>query len=177
MPAGMTGRRGAGSVGAALTRGAAGRVLVALLGAGVALRLLAVVSWWPTTTTIQDGYQVFAESNPFADPLHPAGYGLLLGALGAVTREVAAPVLLQHAAGIAAALLLFAATRRVTGSAWVALLPAAIVLLNPDQIFLEHAIMSEAWSVLLTSAGLYAAVRTLDEPAPLWRWPFAAGAL
>jgi hypothetical protein len=31
--------------------------------------------------------------------------------------------------------------------------------------------------VLLTSAGLYAAVRTLDEPAPWWRWPLAAGAL
>jgi hypothetical protein len=169
--------RRTGRLGATWPPAAAGWVLIALLGAGVALRLVAIVSWWPTTRTIDDGYQVFAESNPFADPLHPAGYGLLLGALGAVTREVAAPVLLQHVAGIASALLLFAATRRVTGSAWAALLPAAILLLNPDQIFLEHAIMSETSGVLVTSAGLYTAVRTLDEPAPWWRWPLAAGAL
>ena len=147
--------------------GGAGYALLGLIAAGVVLRLVAVASWWPTTPTLADGYELYAESNPFTDRQHPGGYGLILAGLGLVTREVAVPVLLQHLSGIASALLLFAATRRVTGSAWAGLLPAAIVLLNPDQIFLEHAIMSESLSVLTTSIGLYAAVRAFDQPDPV----------
>jgi Dolichyl-phosphate-mannose-protein mannosyltransferase len=139
------------------------------------LRLVAIVSWWPTTPTLNDGYQLYAESNPFDDPLHPAGYSLILAAIGALTREIAVTVLLQHLLGIVSALLLFAATRRVTRSQWAGLLPAAAVLLNPDQIFLEHAIMSETWAVLAISLGFYAAVRSFDEPDPAWRWPALAG--
>jgi 4-amino-4-deoxy-L-arabinose transferase-like glycosyltransferase len=149
-------------------------VLAGLVAAGIALRLVAILSWWPTTPTLDDGYQLYA-SNPFEDPQHPAGYGLLLGALGSLTREVAVPVLLQHLGGVASALLLWAGTRRIAGSDWAGLLPAAAVLLNPDQIFLEHAIMSESSAVLATAAGLYAAVRTIDEPAPWWRWPLLTG--
>lgn len=160
---------------AAWPSGAAGRVLLGLIIFGVALRLLTIISWWPVTPTLDDAYQLYAKSNPFMDPQHPAGYGLIIAALGAVTREVAFPVLLQHLSGIASALLLWAATRRVTGSAWAGLLPAGIVLLNPDEIFLEHAIMSESWAILATSVGLYAAVRTFDEPMPWWRWPIVTG--
>lgn len=155
--------------------GRAGYVLLGLIFAGVVLRLVAVASWWPTTPTLDDGYQLYAESNPFTDPQHPGGYPLILAGLGLVTHEVAVPVLLQHLGGIASALLLFAATRRVAASAWAGLLPAAIVLLNPDQVFLEHAIMSESWSVLTTSIGLYAVVRAFDQPDPWWRWPVLAG--
>jgi hypothetical protein len=153
--------------------------LIGLLVAGVGLRIATEASWWPTATTLADSsaYARFAESNPFADPQHPAGYALILAAIGSVTREVAVPVLLQHLAGIASALLLYAATRRVSGSAWAGLLPAAIVLLNPDEILLEHAIMAEGWAILATAGGLYAAVRAFDEPRPLWRWPLLAGLL
>ena len=153
--------------------------LIALVIAGVALRVVTEVGWWPTATTLADSsaYARFAESNPFADPQHPAGYALILAAIGSVTREVAVPVVLQHLAGIASALLLYAATRRVTGSRWAGLLPAAIVLLNPDEILLEHAIMAESWAILATAGGLYATVRAFDEPVPLWRWPLLAGVL
>ena len=153
--------------------------LLGLVVVGVALRVVTEFAWWPTATTLADSsiYARFAESNPFADPQHPAGYALILGAIGAVTREVAVPVLLQHLAGVASALLLFGATRRVTGSSWAGLLPAAIVLLNPDEILLEHAIMAESWAILATAGGLYAAVRAFDEPRPLWRWPLITGLL
>jgi hypothetical protein len=154
--------------------GAPGYVLAGLLLAGVALRLLAVIGWWPVGTTLDDGYQLYAE-HPFDNPLHPAGYSVILGAIGALTREVAVPVLLQHLSGIVSALLLFAAVRRVTGSQWAGLLPVA-VLFNPDQIFLEHSIMSESWIVLFGSLGLYAAVRVFDQPDPWWLWPVVAGA-
>jgi 4-amino-4-deoxy-L-arabinose transferase-like glycosyltransferase len=155
--------------------GAPGRVLLGLLAAGLLLRVIAMVSWWPTTPILDDGYQIYAESDPFDDPQHPAGYGLVLAAIGSVTREVAVPVLLQHMSGFASAFLLWAATRRISRSVWAGLLPAAVVLLNPDQIFLEHAIMSESWALLATSAGLYAACRAFDEPAPWWRWPVLTG--
>ena len=128
-------------------------------------------------TTLDDHYELFAGSNAFSNPLHPAGYSLILAGLGVVTQQVALPVLVQHLGGIASALLLWAATRRVTGSDWAALLPAAIVLLDPDLIFLEHSIMAESWAILMTAVGLYAAVRVFDHPDPWWRWPLLTGAM
>ncbi len=155
--------------------GRAGYALAVLIFLGLALRILAMLGSWPTLPTLDDGYQVFAGSNPFMDPQHPAGYALIIAALGAVTRRVAVLILLQHVLGIASAALLFAATRRITGSAWAGLLPAAMVLLGGDQIFLEHVAMSESWEVLAGSAGLYAAARTMDDPLPWWRWPLLTG--
>ena len=90
----------------------------------------------------------------------------MLAVFGALTREVVFPVFLQHLAGIATALLLFAAVRRITGSAWAGLVPAAAVLLNPDLIYLEHSIMSEPWFVLACAGAVYAAVRAFDRPDP-----------
>jgi hypothetical protein len=125
--------------------------LYALLLAGIALRVLAAVSWWPVVPTLDDAYSDHTGRDAFADPLHPAGYGLILGALGTLTLEPAIHVALQHLLGLASALLLYFATRRVTGSGWAGLLPAAFLFLSPDQIFLEHAIMSESWAVFVMS--------------------------
>lgn len=151
------------------------RVLLVLLALGVALRVVAALSWWPVTPTLEDGYQRFT-ANPFLDYQHSAGYDLIVAALGHVTRQIAFTVLVQHLTGFASALLYWAATRRLTGSGWPGLLPAAIVLLGPDQIFLEHSIMSESWVVLAVAAGLYAAVRVLEGPGSGWRWALASGA-
>lgn len=166
--------RARGAIRAAWPQGAPGYVLLGVLLVGIALRLIAIFSWWPVTTTLGDEYERYT-ANPFENPLHPAGYSTILAAIGLVTREVAVPVLLQHLSGIASALLLWAATRRITRSDWAGLLPAGIVLLDPDFIFLEHSIMSESWFVLAISAGLYAGVRALDEPLPYWRWPLFTG--
>ncbi|MGH2953363.1 MAG: glycosyltransferase family 39 protein [Solirubrobacterales bacterium] len=154
-------------------------LLLVLVLAGIWLRIAAAVSWWPVTTTLSDAwpYAFYAETGPFDNPQHPPGYSALLALVGVVTREVAVPVLLQHLLGIASALLLFAAVRRLTGSPWPGLVPAAVVLLNGDQIYLEHSIMSEGPFVFLVSGSLYACVRALDEPQPWWRWPLAAAGL
>ncbi len=162
------------AVRAAAPSSVSGRVLLGVLVLGIALRLLAVVSLWPTTI-LEDGYQTAAKAGPFMDPQHPAGYALILGALGLVSHQILLPVLLQHLSGIVSALLLWSATRRATGSSWAGLLPAGIVLLDADEVFLEHSIMSESWVVLTTSIGLYATVRALDEPWPVRRWPVLAG--
>ncbi len=157
--------------------GAAGRVLLALLVVGVLLRVLAAIGSWPTLSTLEDGYQIYAKAGPFLDPLHPAGYALLIGALGALTRQIVVLILLQHLAGIASAFFFYAAVRRVTRSDWPGLLPAGMILLGADQIFLEHVVMSESWEVLAMSAGFYAAARAFDEPLPWWRWPLLTGVL
>jgi hypothetical protein len=152
----------------ASSRHAALAALGAVLAAGLALRVLLAISLWPVSITVNDAYESYAKTNPFDDPLHPAGYSLILAAIGAVSREVAITVTIQHALGLVSAVLLWAAVRRVTGSQWIGLLPAAIVALNPDGIVLEHAIMSESWAVLATSAGLYAAARAFGESGPWW---------
>lgn len=47
-----------------------------LVLAGIALRLVAIISWWPVSPTLADSwpYAVYAGTNPLADPQHPAGY-------------------------------------------------------------------------------------------------------
>jgi hypothetical protein len=154
-------------------------VLIGLVIAAVTVRAIAVVSWWPTTTSFADSgaYAVYAEGNGLDNPQHPAGYSWLLAILGVITREVAAPVILQHLAGIAAGLVFYAAVVRLTGSPWAALAPAAVVLLSGDLAYLEHSISSEGPFTLVLATTLYAAVRSLDQPRPLLGWPLAAGAL
>ena len=53
-----TGRQAAGRFWPA---GPPGYVLAGLLLAGVGLRLVAVIGWWPTASTLDDGYQLYAE--------------------------------------------------------------------------------------------------------------------
>ena len=129
------------------------------------------------TTTLADAwpYAYYAETNPLDNPQHPAGYSAILAAFGAVSREVAFSVFLQHLLGIASALLLYGGVRRVTDSPWPGLVPAAVVLLGADQVYLEHSIMSEAPFVFLLSLCLYACVRAIGEPDPWWRWPLVTG--
>jgi hypothetical protein len=118
--------------------------LGAVLVAGLALRVLLAISLWPVSITLDDAYESYAGTNPFEDPLHPAGYSLILAAIGAASRQVAVTITIQHGLGLVSAVLLWAAVRRVTGSPWVGLLPAAMVSLNPDGIVLEHAISRKA---------------------------------
>lgn len=154
-------------------------VLAALIGAGTLLRVHASVSWWPAGTTLPDSilYAAYADGNPLDSAHHPAGYSTALALIGVVSREIAVPVVLQHLGGIASALILYAAVRRLVGSPWPALAPAAVVLLSADLVFLEHTVMSESLFLLALSASLYAAVRAIDAPEPSWRWAAGCGAL
>jgi 4-amino-4-deoxy-L-arabinose transferase-like glycosyltransferase len=153
--------------------GAAGKVLLAMLALGVVMRVVMLASLWPVGTNLDDGYQLYA-SNPFDDRQHPAGYALIVAVLGDIVRSPLLPVAVQHLAGLTSGLLMFAATRRVSGSQWAGLLPAAIVLINVDLVYLEQTIMSETWAVLSISVGLYAAVRAAEAES-IW-WALACGA-
>jgi hypothetical protein len=112
----------------------------------------------------------------FGDPGAPAGYPAFLKVLHWVTHALAFTIGVQHLIGIATGLLLYAAMRRVGGPRWLGLVPAAAVLLNGDNLFVEHALIAETlWTGLLAFA-MYAAMRSLDAPGSR-AWLAGAGAL
>ena len=118
----------------------------------------------------------FGPDGAFSDPFAPAGYPLLLRVARGVSDELWVTIALQHALGVATAVLLFACVRVAGAPWWVAAVPAGIVLLGADQLYVEHALLSEAPFALLVAAGLLAGVHALGSPRPLG-WLAASGAL
>lgn len=153
--------------------------LGALVLAGIALRVLASAAGWPTLPTLADSwpYAYYASTDSFANPQHPPGYSLFLALVGLVTHSVGVFVVLQHLLGIASALLLFAAVRRLCGSPWPGLVGAAVILLGADQLYLEDLIMSEALFTFLLMGFLYSMARALERPGQWWLWPVVAALL
>jgi hypothetical protein len=147
-------------------------ILAGLVLAGIALRVVATLAWWPIITNLADsgGYALHAATRPFDDPQHPPGYSLTLAAIGLFTRNVGAFGVLQSLMGICSALMLFAGVRRLCGSPWPGLLGA-------DQVFLERTIMSETLFTLLLAATIYATARALEAPERWYPWPPVAAAL
>ncbi len=160
----------------------ASRALYALAGLvliGIVLRLIASAAVWPTVPSLADSwpYAYYAGTETLADPQHPAGYSVFLAIAGIFTHSVGAFVVLQHLIGIASALILFAAVRRLCGSPWPGVVGAAVILLGADQLFLEDTIMSEVLFTLLMVGSVYAVARALEDPLRWWPWPALAGVL
>ena len=148
-----------------------------VLAAGVAIRLFFMLSYRPAFFGIPDelGYANAAREDLFGDPLRTGSYALFLRVVHAFDADLSATVVVQHALGVAAALLLYMAVRRVGGPAWLGVLPAAIVLLGGTQIWLEHSLMSESIFTPLVAATLWCCVRSLDGRE--WEWLAFAGLL
>jgi hypothetical protein len=130
------------------------------------------------------GYLYQMQVGVFNDPVHPAGYGLFLEAIRVVTKTVEVTIAIQHLLGLASGIALYAAVRRFGLPVWTALVAAAAILLSLDQIFLEHALMSETLFTFLLSVSLYACSRAYVPGRQLTRdfdaralWLLAAGAL
>lgn len=162
-----------------LTRGerAALAGLVPLLAGGIALRVVAMYAYRPAFIGYPDTreYALGADGDLWADPFRTVGYPLFLRLLHAFSDHLSLVVAVQHALGVATALLLYAAVRRSGGPPWLGLVPAAVVLLGGDHVLFEHALLTEALYTFLTAAALYAGVRCLDGSA--LGWPAAAGLL
>ena len=155
--------------------------LLLLVAGGVGLRLLLMVEYRPAALSNPDSARFlhFAHypGGLFDDHFGPSGYAAFLKVTRAVWDRFEATIALQHLFGIAAALLLYAALRRVGVARWAALIPAAVGLLWGDLVYLEHAPLSESPFVLLACGGLYAAVRGLDRDGPWLAWLALGGAL
>ena len=139
-------------------RALAGLAVVLLVGA--LLRLLLVLGWQPGLMGWPDAasYIDVSQSELFGNELRPAGYPIFLRALHALVPSLTVVVVLQHLLGLATAALLFFAVARSGAPPALGLIPAAVVALGGDGIFLEHAPISESLFMFLVAAALYLAL-------------------
>ncbi len=148
--------------------------LAVLLVVGLLLRVYFVLVWRPAITGFSDSGIFFqgAVQSLWSAPGRTAGYSMFLRVLHAITPHLLLVVIVQHALGLLAAVLIFLAVRRCGGPRGLGLAPAAIIALGGDELFLEHAALSEVLFIFLLSAMLYCAVRATDGAA---RWAAVAG--
>jgi hypothetical protein len=175
---GVSLRHAAGAGRRALAAHPAIAVLALLLAAAVGLRILLTLVYEPATLSQFDAnaYVWQAEGGLFENPIQAPGYSLFLRGPHVLSDEVAFTVTIQHALAIATAVLAWWTVRRISGSDWLGLIPAAFVLLNGDSLLLEHSLMSETVFTFLLVAMLAAAIAALDSRQP-WRWLALAGVL
>lgn len=158
--------------------------MLALVGA--ALRLLVMLTYSSAVFIYYNGDSIRYARIPvggfhpglFGDPAAPAGYPLFLAALRLISHRLWVTVTVQHCLGLATALLLYAGVRRFGAPRVVALVPAALVLLSGDQIFLEHSLLTEPVWGFVVVLGLYSLLRAnvAAGDRARWGWLAAAGA-
>lgn len=150
--------------------------LAVVLAAGAVLRLLFVFAWRPAFMGWPDAasYIDVSQGELFSSTLRPAGYPLFLRGLHALVPSLLFVIVVQHVLGLASAALLYLAVARAGVPRPLGLVPAAIVALGGDVMFLEHSPISEGPFIFLVSVALYAAVRSQEEGASL-RWPAICG--
>ncbi len=141
--------------------------LVVLLIGGVAMRVFLMLEYRPAMLSNADSarflYYAHDAERFFHDSFAPTGYAAFLRFVRLISTRLEFTIVLQHLFGIAAALLLCAALRRVGAPRWASLIPAAVLLLSGDELYIEHALLSEPLFILLVAAGLYSAVRGLTS--------------
>jgi Dolichyl-phosphate-mannose-protein mannosyltransferase len=154
--------------------------LALLLLLGVAARVVLMADYRPAYLSSNDSARFlhFAhiDDGMYQDTFGPTGYAAMLKALRFVSNQLEFTVAVQHLLGVVAAVLLYAAVRRLGAPVWAACVPAGVVLLSGDQLYMEHALLSEGGFLPLLAGGLYAGVRALESPRPL-RWLALAAAL
>jgi 4-amino-4-deoxy-L-arabinose transferase-like glycosyltransferase len=152
--------------------------LVSVLLVGLLLRLDAMDAYRPAVMTMADStaYVWDAAGDLFGDPVRPAGYSIFLRGAHVVSSDLTFTIGLQHLLGLATAVVLYLIARRLGASTWLALVPAAVVSLSGDQVFLEHTLLSESTFTFLLCCAVYAAIRTLDGTQPIL-WGACAGLL
>jgi hypothetical protein len=148
--------------------------LAALLGAGLLLRVYFLLVWSPAITGYSDSgiYFAGAVGSLWSDPIRTVGYSMFLRVLHAITPHLILVVIVQHAMGLGAAVLFFLAVRRCGGPRGLGLVPAGIIALGGDELFVEHAALSDSLFIFLIGAMLYCALRASDGAA---RWAAMAG--
>ena len=156
------------------------RPLLLVLAAGLAVRFFTMVAYDRAVLQYYGGdsaryLRLFAHARLFGDDLTPAGYPAFLRGLRALWPSLPLTVAVQHLLGLATAILLFAAMRRLGASRLTALVPAAVVALSGDNVFLEHALLTETLWGFVIALGFYALARAYDGRGI--GWLAAAGAL
>ncbi|HSV67905.1 MAG TPA: hypothetical protein VLJ59_18655 [Mycobacteriales bacterium] len=143
------------------------------LAAGLVVRAVAVLGYWPALW-FNDSFEyvgVALRLQPY--PIRPDGYSFYLRALEPL-HSFRLVVITQHLMGLGVAVLLYALLRRWGVPGWLATLGSLPQLLDVHQVQLESLILSDT----LFTALLVAAVTLLGWRArPSWRLAGAAGLL
>lgn len=162
---------------------AANRAIVALFVVGALLRILVMALYSTVVLTYYGGDSTRYLRLPFtgfrslfSDPNEPAGYPAFLHAARWIDRSILFTIGLQHLMGIGIAILVFLLVRRIGASQWVAMIPAAVVLLSGDFLFLETALLTETLWMLFLASGLCAAMYA-PRSSRTTRWLIASGVL
>lgn len=152
------------------------QALLVILAIGIALRAWLTFVWRPAMTGYSDSAIYFQDSvqSLWTDPIRTQGYTMFLRLLHGISPHLILVPVVQHVLGLAAAVFIFFAVRRCGGPRWLGLIPASAVALAGDELFIEHAALSDALLVFLLISMLYCAVRTLDGGLP---WAAATGFL
>lgn len=159
------------------------RAIVILFGLGLLLRVLVMAFYSDVVLIYYGGDSARYLRLPFtgyhglfSDPAMPAGYPAFLDVARWVSRDIVFTIGLQHLMGLATAALILLAVRRIGVPLWLGMIPAGVVLLSGDHLFLETALLTETLWMLLIIAGLWAAMNArASEHRPLWL--AASGAL
>ncbi len=131
------------------------RPFLVLLALGAVLRVVVTAAFTPGLMMSDAPTYLEVVHDVAPNPDRPVGYALLLLLpVTALSDTVLAVVVAQHALGLGTATLLYALLRRWRVGRWPAALAAAPVLLDPLQLVLEHAPLSDTTFVLLVVAGL-----------------------
>ena len=156
------------------------RPVVILLAVGVALRAATLPLYFPGVLLYPDEAR-FARAaegfrHIFDDYWMPAAYPMFLAGLRLLTDQLWFAIAAQHLLGVVAGTALYLAMRRLEMPRWVALIPAAVYLLDGDVLYLEHTLLADQFALALTTLALCAAIFGLRPRIDL-RWLAVAGAL
>lgn len=148
--------------------------LALLLLVGLALRVWMTLVWRPALVGYSDSGIYFQGMfrSVWADPIRTVGYSMFLRGLHAVSPHLILVTVVQHILGLIAAVVYFLAVGRCRGPRGLGLAPAAVIALTGDEIFIEHAALSDFLFMFLLSLMLYFAMRASQGGL---RWAVLAG--
>lgn len=136
-----------------VTRNAA--FCAALLG-GVALRVLAMLGYRPALWFVGDSYTYLAMAlRPRPRPERPFGYPLMLRLLEPL-HSFALVVAVQHAMGLATAVMIYVLLRRHGLPGWAATLVVSPVLFDAYLVQLGHLVLSDTLFIFLVTSAITA---------------------
>ncbi len=139
-----------------------------LLAIGILVRASVWATYSPAALNLLDSaaWVGAADGELFGDATRTVGYPIFLRATHLISGQLEWTIFLQHVLGVGTALLLYATVRRIGAPVWAAIVACAAIMLPIDQVFLEHAVMSETLFTAFVVASAYAAIRSLDPPSP-----------
>ena len=146
------------------------RPLLVLLGLGAGLRLWFVLAYDPGFIGYPDtnSYLNATRGELFTAAYRTAGYPVFLRLVRHLHENLQIVVVVQHLLGLASAGVIYAGVRRLGCGPRLALLPAAAVLLGGTQVYLEHAVLSEALFTFVVICAFYAAARYASTGSLAW---------